>query len=68
VTLSALERRFRSSPGAASYIRSLRLERFGGAPSASSSGQRRALRDELASGLGALGWLRALWALPPRRH
>jgi hypothetical protein len=68
VTLSALERRFRSSPEAASYVRALRLERFGDAPSAPTPGQRRALRDELASGLGTLGWLRALWALPPRRH
>ncbi len=67
VTLSALEQRLDSAPEAAGYIRALRLARFapGGAP-ADAAG-RRALRRQLASGLGALGALRALIALPPVR-
>jgi transglutaminase-like putative cysteine protease len=69
VTLAGLERRFRSSPEAAGYIRGLRLQRFGRATDgAPGPRQRRALRAELGSGLGPLGRLRALWALPPRRR
>jgi hypothetical protein len=68
VTLAALEHRLRGSPEAAGYIRVVRLERYGGAPEATSAGQRRALRAELGAGLGPLGRLRALWALPPRRR
>ena len=68
VTLVELEQRFHSTPEAAAYIRALRLARYrpagGGQPPA---GARRALRRELASGLGLRGRLRALWALPPRR-
>jgi hypothetical protein len=69
VTLAALERRFHDSPEAAAYIRALRLSRYGvgngtdGTPTASG---RRALRAQLRAELGATGWLRALWALPPR--
>ncbi len=66
VTLAALERRFASSPEAAGYIRALRLARYGGRPVTPSAGQRRALRLELGRGLGAVGRLRAMWALPPR--
>jgi hypothetical protein len=69
VTLASLEHRFRFSPEAAGYIRGLRLERFGGAlDSAPTAQQRRALRAELGTGLGPLGRIRALWALPPRRR
>ena len=66
VTLAGLERRFLSAPGAAAYIRAIRLERFGGARTAPTRAQRRALRATLRSGLGPLGGLRALWALPPQ--
>ncbi|HLI61575.1 MAG TPA: transglutaminase-like domain-containing protein [Solirubrobacteraceae bacterium] len=65
-TLASLERRFHGSPDAVAYIRALRLERYGhpaGPPTASG---RRAVRAELAAGLGIAGRLRALWALPPR--
>ena len=65
VTLAALEQRFHDSPAAAAYIRSLRLARYGGGPCPSASG-RRALRQQLRQGLGLVGRLRALWALPPR--
>ena len=66
VTLAALEHRFRSSSGAAGYVRALRLARYGGAAAAPTAGQRRALRTQLRAGLGIGGMLRAWWALPPR--
>jgi len=66
VTLHALEQRFRGSPEAAGYVRRLRLARFAGEPRLPSSSQRRALRGQLAHGLGLAGKLRAWWALPPR--
>jgi hypothetical protein len=66
VTLAALERRFRTSPGAAAYVRTLRMARFGGEGTLPTLGQRRALRAQLRAGLGLAGALRALWALPPR--
>jgi transglutaminase-like putative cysteine protease len=66
VTLVALERRFADSPPAAGYVRSLRLARYGAGDAPPTAAQRRALRRQLAFGLGAIGWLRALWALPPR--
>lgn len=66
VTLSAVERRFRTSPEAAAYVRTLRAARFGGATATPTLGQRRALRAQLRAGLGIGGALRALWALPPR--
>jgi hypothetical protein len=66
VTLAALEHRFRDSPSAAQYVHRLRLLRFGGASELPTPAQRRALRGELRFGLGAVGRLRALWALPPR--
>jgi len=70
VTLSTLERRFRTSPDAAAYIRTLRLARFGGEHHLPTLNQRRALRAQLRAGLGFAGAVRALWALPPRpkRH
>lgn len=66
-TLAGLERRMTGSEEAGGYVRTLRLQRFGGAPARPSSSQRRALRRHLAAGLGPAGRLRALWALPPRR-
>ena len=66
VTLVGLERRLHSAPDAEAYVRTLRLSRYGGAGGMPSSGQRRALRRELGRGLGFIGRLRALWALPPR--
>jgi protein-glutamine gamma-glutamyltransferase len=66
VTLATLELRFRTSPAAAAYIRQVRLARFAGSPVAPSETGRRALRATLGAGLGPIGRLRALWALPPR--
>jgi transglutaminase-like putative cysteine protease len=65
-TLVQLERWFRSTPEAASYVRALRLTRYASEARAPSPAQRRALRARLAEGLGIAGRLRALWALPPR--
>jgi hypothetical protein len=67
VTLAALEQRFRSSEPAAAYVRAIRLARYRGARVAPTRSQRRALRQQLALGLGLGRRLRALWALPPRR-
>jgi hypothetical protein len=67
-TLLALERRLADSPQAAAYVRALRLKRFGTAGDGEIRRQRRALRAQLHAGLGPLGRLRALWALPPRRR
>jgi hypothetical protein len=66
ITLISLERRLHSSPEAEAYVRTLRLSRYGGGSGTPSSTQRRALRRELGRGLGLIGRLRALWALPPR--
>ncbi len=65
-TLRTLERRFRSSAPAVRYVQALRLARFAGTAELPSAADRRAVRGELAAGLGAGGRLRALWALPPR--
>ncbi len=67
VTLAVLERRFRDSPGAAAYVRGLRLGRYAGVEKAPGQQEgRSALREQLREGLGVTGRLRALWALPPR--
>jgi transglutaminase-like putative cysteine protease len=66
VTLVGIERRLHSSPDAEAYVRALRLSRYGGESRSPSSAQRRALRRELGRGLGFIGRVRALWALPPR--
>ncbi len=65
-TLATVEHRLRSSPEAAGYVRALRLARFAGTETLPPSAARRALRRELATGLGISGWLRSWWALPPR--
>jgi hypothetical protein len=66
VTLQVLEQRFRGSPEAAAYVRTLRLARFAGNPKLPRRSQRHALRAHLAVGLGVAGRLRSWWALPPR--
>ncbi|HEY6759856.1 MAG TPA: transglutaminase-like domain-containing protein [Baekduia sp.] len=67
LTLHKVERQLAGSEGALGYVRALRVARYGAAPASSPTpGQRRALRRELAAGLGLRGRLRALWALPPR--
>jgi hypothetical protein len=65
-TLAELERRFRRSRQAASYVRAVGRARYADVADPPSATQRRALRAQLAEGRGALGRLRALWALPPR--
>jgi hypothetical protein len=65
VTLAALEQRFSASGHAVGYVRAVRLARYGGGDSGPTKEERRALRRQLAAGLGLLGRLRALWALPP---
>jgi hypothetical protein len=65
VTLATLERRVSSSPQASAYVRTLRMARYGGAEARPTASQRRALRLELARGLGFTGRIRAFWALPP---
>ncbi|HTP20881.1 MAG TPA: transglutaminase domain-containing protein [Solirubrobacteraceae bacterium] len=68
VTLATVERRLRTSPEAAAYVRRLSAARFGGATELPTLAQRRALRAQLRAGLGIVGAVRALWALPPRPH
>ncbi|HXD64886.1 MAG TPA: transglutaminase domain-containing protein [Solirubrobacteraceae bacterium] len=65
-TLVGLERRLHGSPDAEAYVRTLRVSRYGGGGGTPNASQRRALRRELGRGLGFIGRLRALWALPPR--
>ena len=55
-----------STPEVAGYMRALRMSRYGGRATVPDRAQRRALRRELGLGLGPLGRLRALRALPPR--
>lgn len=66
LTLHTLERRFRQAPPAARYLRRLRVARYGLVSEPPTGLERRALRAQLAAGLGIAGWLRAWWALPPR--
>jgi hypothetical protein len=65
VTLSGLERRLADEPEAAEYVRTLCAARYAGKAGLPTGEQRRALRRRLRTGLGPLGWLRALFALPP---
>jgi transglutaminase-like putative cysteine protease len=65
-TLAGLEQRFHSSGPACGYIRTLRLSRFAGGSELPNAAQRRALRAQLRAGLGPMGFVRALWAIPPR--
>lgn len=66
VTLDALARWLRGTPAEA-YVRTLAGARYGYEAGSPTPRQRRALRRELAAGLGPRGRLRAWWALPPRR-
>ena len=52
---------------AAAYLRALRSARFAPTAPPLTAAGRRALRRALASGMGARGRLRALWAMPPWR-
>jgi hypothetical protein len=65
-TLAALEDLLGGSEAARGYLRALRDQRFRGAGGGPTAAQRKALRRELAAGLGLRGRLRAWWALPPR--
>jgi transglutaminase superfamily protein len=65
-TLTWLERRVGRSANAREYVRALRLARFAGGGRMPTRSERRALRRQLRLGLGLLGGLRAVWALPPR--
>ena len=65
VTLTELQHRLETTPQAAEYIRRLCAARYGGAAVRPTRLQRRALRHELARGLGLRGGIRAWWALPP---
>jgi hypothetical protein len=65
MTLAALERRFADTPAAAEYVGALRRARYAGERGLPSREQRRAVRRRLRRGLGPIGWVRALVALPP---
>jgi transglutaminase-like putative cysteine protease len=66
LTLAQLEHRLGATEAARGYLRSLSARRYGPGGPPPSAAQRSGLRRELAAGLGRLGRLRALWALPPR--
>jgi len=66
MTLRQLERRLGLSGDAAGYLRAVSAGRYAPAGAAPTGAQRRALRRELASGLGLGARLRTFWALPPR--
>ncbi|HEV7495488.1 transglutaminaseTgpA domain-containing protein [Baekduia sp.] len=66
LTLAKVEGMLRGSDGASGYVASLRVARYGAGGPSPTPRQRRALRRELAAGLGLGGRIRALWALPPR--
>jgi protein-glutamine gamma-glutamyltransferase len=66
LTLQRVESLLAGSDGALAYVRTLRVARYGNGTATTTPTQRRALRRELAAGLGLRGRLRALWALPPR--
>jgi transglutaminase-like putative cysteine protease len=66
LTLAKVERMLAGSDAAAGYVASLRVARYGAGGPPPTPRERRALRRELAAGLGIGGRIRALWALPPR--
>ena len=66
MTLRQLEARLGLSGEAAAYLRAVSAGRYASASAPPTNAQRRALRRELASGLGLAGRLRTFWALPPR--
>jgi len=65
LTLDGLASRMSGTPAEA-YFRTLAAARYGYESARPTPGQRAALRQELAAGLGLRGRLRAWWALPPR--
>ncbi len=65
-TLRQLEHRLGGSPEVVAYLRALSAGRYAAVPPAPPRAGRRALRRALAEGLGPIGRVRALWALPPR--
>jgi transglutaminase-like putative cysteine protease len=67
LTLTALAGDLADNPAAAAYVSALADVRYGQRRPGPAAGGRSALRHWLARGNGPLGWLRALWALPPRR-
>src|SRR6185436_3157011 len=66
LTLAQVEKLLAGSEGALGYVQALRVARYGAGSAPPTPRQRRALRRELAAGLGVRGRLRALWALPPQ--
>jgi hypothetical protein len=68
VTLARLEKVLGGSDAAASYVRAVRDQRFAYDAPGPTRSERRALRRQLAAGLGWNGVLRAWWALPPVAH
>ncbi len=66
LTLATLEQRLGATDAACGYLRALSRRRYGPGGPAPTPEERSALRRELAAGLGRMGRLRALWALPPR--
>ena len=66
VTLADLERRLGASDDARGYLRALAAQRFATSGAGPTARQRRALRRELARGLGRSGQIRAWLAIPPR--
>jgi protein-glutamine gamma-glutamyltransferase len=66
MTLLELERRLGLSDEAAGYLRAVSAGRYAPRPVAPTNAQRKALRRELALGLGYAGRVRTFWALPPR--
>jgi transglutaminase-like putative cysteine protease len=65
-TLRQLERRLGLSNEAAGYLRAVSAGRYTAKPVLPTNAQRRALRRELAGGLGWPGRIRTFWALPPK--
>jgi transglutaminase-like putative cysteine protease len=65
VTLTRLEKVLGGSDAAVAYVRAVRNQRYAYEGPGPTLAQRRALRRQLAAGLGLLGRLRAWWAVPP---
>ena len=65
-TLADLERRLGASADARGYLRAVAAQRFAASGAPPTERERRAMRRELASGLGRIGRVRAWWAMPPR--
>jgi transglutaminase-like putative cysteine protease len=67
MTLARLETVLGGTDAAVGYLQAVRAHRYGDDETPPPTrAQRRALRRELAAGLGPLGRIRGWWALPPR--